>query len=36
MMIVLPETTKIATALNVHGENGVWMKSESLAKYIRK
>jgi hypothetical protein len=30
MMIVLPETTKTATALNVHGENGVWMKPKSL------
>ena len=31
MMIVLPETTKTATALNVHGENGVWKKPKSLA-----
>jgi hypothetical protein len=30
MMIVLPETTKTATALNVHGENGVWKKPKSL------
>jgi hypothetical protein len=30
MMIVLPETTKTATALNVHGDNGVWKKPKSL------
>ena len=29
-MIVSPETTKTATKLNVHGENGVWKKPKSL------
>ncbi len=29
-MIVLPESTKTATVLNVHGENGVWKKPKSL------
>ena len=28
-MIVLPETTKTATVLNVHGDNGVWKKQKS-------
>jgi hypothetical protein len=30
MMIVLPETMKTATALNVRGGNGVWKKPKSL------
>ena len=30
-MIVLPETTKTATVLNVHGDNGVWKKPKNLA-----
>lgn len=28
-MTVLTETTKTATVLNAHGENGVWKKTKS-------